>query len=142
MFFFYDVLSFKPLVNMFFAKICFATHTFWGFGQFVFWRQRLESSRLLFGHGQNVFWAVTRFTLYVFLVHALRVLGLTRFCIHIYFLFFVTNVLVKYLHFWVFLKTFWTKYKFPLFLLKRFGQNTHFVFSGYFIFVKFLISCI
>ena len=65
---------------------------------------------------QNVFVAVKRFMLYVFLEHALRVLGLTRFCIHIYFLVFVKNVLVKYLIFLVFLKTFWTKYKFPLFL--------------------------
>ena len=62
----YDVLSFSPLVNMFFAKICFGTHTFCVFGQYVFDGPRIESIILLFGQAKTFF---GRDTLYVFLVN-------------------------------------------------------------------------
>ena len=64
--FIYDVLSYSPLVNMFFAKICFGTHTFCFFGQYVFDDPRIDSIILLFGQAKTFF---GRDTLCVFLVN-------------------------------------------------------------------------
>ena len=50
-----DVLSYSPLVNMFFAKICFGTHTFRVFGDNVFDGPRIDSIILLSGHAKTFF---------------------------------------------------------------------------------------
>ena len=95
--FIYDVLSYSPLVNMFFAKICFGTHTFCVFGQYVFDGPRIDSIILLFGQAKTFF---GRNTNYVFWEHAewskhsICFLGFTRFVTKIDFLYFDTNVLV------------------------------------------------
>ena len=95
--FIYDVLSYSPLVNMFFAKICFGTHTFCVFGQYVFDGPRIESIILLFGHAKTFFGRDTNYVFWdqaCWSKHSICFLGFTHFVTKKHFLNYDTNVFV------------------------------------------------